>query len=423
MRRHQLVVVELSLAILSGATARAQCSYDEVFAADSDPYDYFGDATSVFGDSLLVGATGDDEYGTAHGAAYVFARTPSGWVQEAKLLGLGAGYWLGTAVALRGDTAAVGAPMAYPRGPESGAVYVFRRRPDGWAEWQRVTDYSGEPYDRFGHSISLSGNRMMVGSPGRATTEGFGKVSVYELRPEGWVQTAKFWPDTPYRGLGQFGAFVALSGNCALVAAPYASRVGGFTDANGAVYVYELTNAGWKNVATFTFDWVCGQGGVFGQSVALGGDTGLVGGWGCADVGGVRSGSVWVLERIAPRTWVITQQLSAGDPDPYDSFGKYVAIECDTAVIGATGDDEAADGAGAAYVFRRRGGSWVQTLKLMAPDAGAMDFLGVVSLHRGRIAVGAAWDDDRGPDAGSTYVVDCPALRVDCDRSVTAPDR
>ncbi|MEE8468210.1 MAG: FG-GAP repeat protein, partial [Planctomycetota bacterium] len=107
----------------------------------------------------------------------------------------------------------------------------------------------------------------------------------------------------------------------------------------------------------------------YGQAVAIDGTTALVGAY-LHDGGEANTGSVYVYE-LTPAGWVQTAELVSGDPNLGDTFGEAVAISGDTALVTAPGDDEAGGAAGAAYIFKRTAGVWVQTQKLFASDAGS----------------------------------------------------
>lgn len=100
------------------------------------------------------------------------------------------------------------------------------------------------------------------------------------------------------------------------------------------------------------------------------------------------------------------QRVTPANGDPLDWFGRDVDVFGDFAVIGAPGDDDLANGAGAAYVLVRQGTSWVEFQKLTAEaDAAQFDAFGTaVAIERDLIAVGAPGDDDAGNDAGAVYV-------------------
>ncbi len=116
-----------------------------------------------------------------------------------------------------------------------------------------------------------------------------------------------------------------------------------------------------------------------------------------------------VLLLIALPTWAVhpveVAKLTAADGTASDNFGFGVAISGDTAVIGADDDDDAATNSGSAYVFTRSGTSWSQQAKLTAVDGQAGDFFGAgVAVSGDTALVGATGDDDKGVDSGSAYV-------------------
>ena len=137
----------------------------------------------------------------------------------------------------------------------------------------------------------------------------------------------------------------------------------------------------------------------FGNAVALDGDTAVIGAYG-DDEG---AGSAYVF-RWDGATWV-EHKLTASDGAADDYFGFYsVALDGDTAVIGATGDDDLGDRSGSAYVFRWDGATWIEH-KLTARDGAAYDSFGVsVAVDGNTAVIGAAGDDDLGDDSGSAYV-------------------
>ena len=123
----------------------------------------------------------------------------------------------------------------------------------------------------------------------------------------------------------------------------------------------------------------------YGRAVAIDGTTALVGAWGHAEPV-PNAGAAYVYE-LGPSGWVETAELLAGDPDLGDVFGEAVAISGDTALVTAPGDDEAASLAGAAYIFERTAGVWVQTQKLFASDAGSGAYWGNAASMSGDRAI------------------------------------
>ena len=171
---------------------------------------------------------------------------------------------------------------------------------------------------------------------------------------------------------------------------------------SGSAYVFVRSGGTWSQQAKLTasdaaeFD-------LFGNSVAVSGDTAVVGNRGDAD-GGLDSGSAYVFVRSGT-TWSQQAKLTASDAAEFDLFGNSVAVSGDTAVIGADFDDDAGLNSGSAYVFVRSGTTWSQQAKLTASDAAADDFFGdSVAVSGDTAVVGAPWDDDAGLNSGSAYV-------------------
>ncbi|GAF91309.1 unnamed protein product, partial [marine sediment metagenome] len=140
-----------------------------------------------------------------------------------------------------------------------------------------------------------------------------------------------------------------------------------------------------------------------GYSVAISGDTAVVGAY-ADDDNGSSSGSAYVF-RYNGSSWAEEQKLLASDGEANDYFGHAVAISGDTAVVGAYGDDDNGSSSGSAYVFRYNGSNWSEEQKLLAFGGGVGDQFGYsVAISGDAIVIGAPYDDDNGSNSGSAYV-------------------
>ncbi|HET6494489.1 MAG TPA: FG-GAP repeat protein, partial [Thermoleophilia bacterium] len=161
-------------------------------------------------------------------------------------------------------------------------------------------------------------------------------------------------------GGNSLGMSVAVSGNTALVGAPYCDVAGNVVA--GAAYVFVRSGGAWVAQAKLT----AADGAdldLFGYSVALSGDTALIGAMGL----GRRPGAAYVFA-LSAGSWTQRARLRAFDGVAGDEFGRRVALSVDTALIGAPGHDIAGKQfAGATYVFARFGASWLQQARLIAP--------------------------------------------------------
>ena len=201
--------------------------------ANGAPDDGLGAAVAMAGDRVLVGAP---RASSRAGAAYVYARTNGAWALDVRLVasdampGVGFGDFFGYAVALSGETALVG---AYARNSFRGAAYVFARSSTGWAEQARLTPATVQTSDFFGDAVALSGETALVGASG--TLAARGAAYLFDRVDEAWVQRARL-TDPEADILDVFGIAVALDGDRAVVSAR------GDDDRRGAVVVY--TGAG-----------------------------------------------------------------------------------------------------------------------------------------------------------------------------------
>ncbi|RMH05537.1 MAG: hypothetical protein D6702_00095 [Planctomycetota bacterium] len=190
-----------------------------------DPDDSFGSAVAVSGDVAAIGAFGDDDLGSAAGAVWVFRFVPgfNYWSLETKLTAGGgaAGDLFGWSLALDGDTLAVGAPGANGR---TGEVFVFRYDPVNriWNQEAVLVDPAGAADDQFGRSVALSGDLLAAGAPG--ADEGgqdHGTALWFERAPATgqWLEQGRVLDSSPKLSEQQ-GERIALLGDALLVAAP-----------------------------------------------------------------------------------------------------------------------------------------------------------------------------------------------------------
>lgn len=187
-------------------------------AHDTAPADMFGNRVAIAGTLVAITAPG---YNADQGAAYVFACTVSGCRQRQKMLANDGkpGDEFGSAVAIRTHVLVVGAEAANPARPEddgsSGAAYVFLRPNSTWIETYKLgaTAAESDPYNELGISVGLTGDRVLVGGVG---DPGFssGTVFVYDFSGGSLIPTHRM------EGMAGFGETLAVVSNTALVGTP-----------------------------------------------------------------------------------------------------------------------------------------------------------------------------------------------------------
>jgi RHS repeat-associated protein len=152
--------------VLSGATWTAQGG--RIYASDGAASDAFGTAVALVGDTALVGAPLDDNAnGTDAGSVYLLTRSAGVWSQQKILASDGlAGDQFGTSVALMSDRFVVGAPQAeISVNSNQGAVYSFIRIGGIWSQQTpRITASDGVANDQFGNAVAISSSTAVVGA-------------------------------------------------------------------------------------------------------------------------------------------------------------------------------------------------------------------------------------------------------------------
>lgn len=360
-------------------------------ASDGMADNTFGEAVWGSGDTAIVGASSESESGTASGAAYVFRRFQSNWYEEQKLTASDPAPFdrFGQSVSVSGNTAVVGSPEDDDLGSFSGSAYVFTRNGISWTERTKLTASDGDEDDYFGGSVAIDEDVIVVGAVGQ-WPGGYLSGAVYVYRFDGteWNEEAKLAAsDTD--SIYQFGTAVAISGDTILVGASGVPAGPEPADLYaGAAYIYRFQDGAWIEEQKITaFDRAPGD--FFGISVALDDGTAVIGAE--KQDGPEDSGAVYVFARNGS-AWTLQSKLEPPDTAAGDRFGSSVSVWANVVVVGADGDD---DRSGSAYVYRREGELWDLEEKLVAADPASGSFFGAsVAIADGDVLVGAAGEDD-----------------------------
>src|SRR5688572_23869383 len=381
--RLSVVVVTVLAVSQSGTMARTQ-------ANNRAPWAEFGVSVAASSDTIFVAASpmrnGQRDPGTVH----VFQRQQSAWVRagvlpvpEARIEDS-----FGISMATDGKTLVVGAQFADSRGDDSGLAYVFERSGEQWRPAVVISALDARAGDQFGLTVSVSGETIVVGArlaDGHAAD--VGAAYVFAHRAGNWQQVRKLMASDAARG-DIFGR-VSIDADMMLVTADLNDDRGSNA---GKAYAFENQRGAWVEVAKLTAsDGVAGD--EFGISLALKGSTAVFGAVGAA----------YVFERREGK-WSQLARLKADDGRPRDAFGFTVAASDDLIVVGAPNHSGSGDRAGAAYVFERRGNLWSQMGKLTAGDAAPATWFGnSVAIGRDTIVVGMLTNGD-GKRSGAAYV-------------------
>jgi hypothetical protein len=397
------------IAMVGPACARAQGWTQEakLVPADGQEGDLFGESVAIHGGRLVVGSRKQVD-SPDPGAVYIFDRSGSDWSQLAKVVAsdAAAGDLFGEAVAIHGNRVLVGARKGNPfgdRGP--GAAYIFEpgAKKSRWLEVAKLRASDEDSLDWFGSSVAISGDWAVVGA-WRANSD-TGAAYVFHYQESAWTEVAKWIASSGSSG-DRFGYDVSLAGDFAIVGASGDTERG---PGAGAAYIFHGADGAWTEIAKLTPAVVPPdqnqglQPVSFGSSVSISGERAIVGAFG-DDQYGEDAGAAYIFQR-SQAGWQQVAKLSPGDAQAGDLFGWSVDISGSRAVVGSRRDD---NDLGAAYVFELLGDDWIEVAKLTAEDRG-MDQFGIsVALDRGRAVIGAWRDDENGAVSGSAYVLAVP---------------
>lgn len=287
----------------------------QLVAADGASGDDFGNSVAISGSTLVAGSP----YANGMGAAYIFTGSGATWTQIAKLTASDGmlGSQFGLAVAISGNTVAVGAPM---QAGGSGAVYIFVEPISGWTDMTETAKltYAG---GNFGYSVAF-------GSAGRFLLTGaFFQNAVYAFaKPaKGWTSTSSPTADlVPPAGATAFGTALAASGNIVVVGAETTNN------GSGAAYVFSL-QLGVSNIYSIATLAASDAGGSLGQSVAIAGNT-IVAGAPTHD-NGVGAVYVFVETLTGWVNMIQTAELTTG-LNAHTAFGAGVATSGGAIFVG-----------------------------------------------------------------------------------------
>jgi hypothetical protein len=367
-------------------------------ASDGAANDRFGYSAAIDGDTVVVGAWAKN---SNTGAAYIFERNQGGaqnWGQVQKLTAVDAAVndQFGRSVAINVDTVVVG---AWLKNSNTGAAYIFERNQGGAENWGQVKKLAASDAvggDDFGSSVSINADTVVVGA--WVKNSNTGAAYIFERNQggaENWGQVQKLTASDAAAN-DYFGYSVAINADTVVVGAY----------SKGAAYIFERNQDGaehWGQVQKLTSSDGIG-GDQFGVSVAINIDTVAVGA-----IHGNRgsSGAVYIFERNqnGVESWGQVQELTASDAALLDEFGISVAIDGDTVVVGAWAMNLATGGA--AYIFERNQNGvegWGEVQKLTASDAAAHDQFGSsVGIDGNTVVVGAV---GKNSNTGAAYTFD-----------------
>jgi len=416
----------------------AQIDEIQKFAlSDRAELDRFGWAMDIDGDFALISAVEKDfeeSNGTileSLGAVYAFRKDSNGnWIETQKIIpsDTETSRFFGWSISMSGSTAVVGAFFnstdANGANPiiAAGAAYILQRDANGlWAETQKIVASDRSESARFGNSVSIDANQLIVGAfqdkfdaTGNNELLSAGAAYLFTRNSNGvWTETQKIVASARDQFI-EFGTTVAIDANSVVVGVPREKNTNGFTV--GGAYFFEKNSSGtWLETAKVVSNEEEGFD-RFGYRVSIDDGTALIGAIGeDADASGANplnnAGAAYIYKRDGGGTWSRMQKLVPMDRDFGNYFGASLQLSGKNAIISGTSElggggnrsNEFAVSNNAAYIFTEdANGVWVERDKFQASDQEEGDYFGrSVAIDSGNIMVGAI-DESEDPSGGNT---------------------
>ncbi|MEI6408938.1 MAG: HYR domain-containing protein [Bacteroidota bacterium] len=395
----------------------------QLLATDGAIRDSFGFAGVLKDDVAAIGAPADDNIrGVNAGAVYLRYIDYGGagvWGEFKKIIaGDGAtSDMFGSSVDLDGDVLVVGAPQD----DSKGSIYLYGRNVGGTNNWGQITKIAspGAIGDRFGYSVEIDGNFIVVGAPFRDLTAPVrtdaGAAYVYRFNGSSWVFNKELNASDALTA-DRFGSAVAISDDNIVVGAPLSDPAS--IASAGAAYVYRqdlggANNWGQQKKLVATLDAASDE--QFGYSVSISGSNIAVGDYRDSYLSFTRPGSVYMFSRDlgGANNWGTVKRVTPNDAFANDNFGFSVSVDGGDLLVGSRFDDDKGSNSGSAYHYGQNEGganNWGPIEKILAGDGVLNDNFGqFVSYYNGVYLVGSVRDDiANNLDQGSAYILtDC----------------
>ena len=412
------IAIGLTALTLISTWAQAQSTTFKLTSPDVADFEFFGRTVAISGDTAIIGAPAGAT--TATGSAYVFVHNGTTWEFQEKLISQDSFDNFGQAVAIDGDTAVVGAHSDDEAALNAGAAYVFVRTGTSWTRQDKLIATDAEADDTFGAGVTVAGDTVVVGAVNDDDLgNNNGSAYVFVRSGSSWSQQGPklrptVLPDGVSVGLG-FGRSVAISGDTAVIGVALQAFF-------GSAYLFVRNGTSWSQQAELLGTDIDYQA-FFGRSVAISGDTAVIGAQiARVDGSGSANGAAYVFVRSGT-VWSQQDKLIAGDGSQGDQFGFSVGLSGDTAVVGAIDAAVTTTNSGSAYAFVRSGTSWTQQSKLVAANGDVGGKFGIEVAVSGNLAiVGFHLNSDLGSASGAAYVFELEPANLP-PTAVAGPDQ
>jgi len=349
-------------------------------------HDNFGDVVAIDDGIVAIGAS---SVGSNSGAAYLFDAATGSLISALQTTSGTPDDRFGYSIAIDNGIVAIGAVTDSDNGARSGAAYLFDASTGEQILKLRASDGSYD--DNFGCSIAIDDGIVVVGAY-KDADNGENSGSAYVFDVSTGAQIAKLLPND---GIADafFGDSVDIDNGIVAVTAQY--------NIDGSAYLFDASTGSQLFKLLPTDGEADDQ---FGHDIAIEDNIVAVGAP-RDDDNNTDSGSVYLFNAT---TGAQVKKLLANDGGVQDRFGRSVAIENGVVAVGAWGEfDDNGAHAGAGYIFDVSTG--IQITKFLASDGEEFDHLGIsIDIDNGIVVAGADGDDDHANGSGAAYLFSTP---------------
>ena len=391
---------------------------------------HLGSAVAFLRGRAAIGSARDQDTGVDDAAVHLFARLSGEWVSDGAIRHPRSDQHAAFGSALSGDSdrLLVGSPLDGADEWDGGRAFVYTAHVETIELEAELSSSFPQPNEHFGHSVALCGQWAVVGAP-RADTWGIdaGRVDVFRRGSGGWTLHCSLRPADGAVS-DRFGESVALNGDLLVVGAPGRDispdsgkqpPIGGEGWNVGCAYVFRLSESGTELLTSLVSSQI-EPGGSAGSSVACA--HGLIAVGVPSDQVNLSWGSVRLWRRGANDSFKEFRMLvpharrrdGGKDETPvsiYEFFGSCVALQTDGSdqgriAVGAPGAEDQGESSGVVYIFEPEQGYTSAPSRISPVTAHAEDHIGAaLSLADGRVIVGIGGNPEATPGAGMAYVL------------------
>lgn len=388
----------------SYATPLFQTTLSEI---SGEPFNQFGSTVSIAGDYILAGAPGQEN---DKGKACIFKRVGKNWNLQLCLAATTSENstitQFGKSVSLTEDQAIIGAFQQNTG--KIGAAYVFERQGDSWGQTMEFLDPYTQVNGNFGSAVSISSNIAVIGAYSQAASKK-GKVHIYKKTESTWEPDIIITSNSPTKSR-RFGSSIMLSDDH-LIIGDYENG----PQHEGSAYIYKHSDGIWTLKKTLKGGTIT-RNGDYGISVAISDNYAIVGAMSenhPTSKSKKKIGAAYVYRREGEH-WHHQAKLVPIDISKNDNFGLSVSISGNHIIIGTEKDNASQ---GSTYLYKNTQGVWEESFTFQAEDGNAQDQFGhAISISGDYLAIGANNKNMGNNSLGEVYVYN---LNIDTSKTAS----